>query len=408
MPDKTYERVHFFMGYYQAAGRKPRNNFNRQNNNRRKGPSKQYIHPSKFVKAAKPVAMTEYNPKYLFADFDLHELLKGNLAVLGYNKPTAIQDQAIIPGLVGNDIVGIANTGTGKTAAFGLPILHKLISERGSRALIMAPTRELALQIEKELKSLAKGSGLLGAMLIGGTPMRPQLQDLDRHPEIIIGTPGRIKDHAERGSLDLSQVNIIALDEVDRMLDMGFVNDMRDILRQTSVGRQSYFFSATLDRTVGQLINEFSKDPLQIHVKTSDTCDNVEQDIVPYTRSDNKLDILHDLLIKDRSTKAIIFDETQRSVERLQQDLVSRGFKADAIHGAKSQGQRQRALRQFTNNQISILVATDVAARGIDVSDITHVINYSTPQTYEDYIHRIGRTGRAGKTGLAFTFVEAR
>lgn len=398
------------MGYYQSNRTKPRNNFRNSNSNqgRRKGPNKQYIHPSKFVKAAKPLEVTEYISTHSFADFNFNEILKNNLENLGYKTPSAIQDEAIKPGLEGNDIVGVANTGTGKTAAFGIPMLNKLISERSNRALIMAPTRELAQQIERELKSIAKGSGLFGSLLIGGTPMRPQLDDLRRNPEIIIGTPGRIKDHMERGTLNLSSVNLIALDEVDRMLDMGFVHDMREILKQANPERQSFFFSATIDRTVRQLISDFSKNPVELQVKTGETSDNVEQDIVPYTRADNKIELLHDLLIKDKNTKAIIFDETQRSVERLHLELTGRGFKTDAIHGAKSQGQRQRALRKFTDNQVSILVATDVAARGIDVSDISHVINYSTPQTYDDYVHRIGRTGRAGKTGYAFTFVEAR
>ncbi|MBP7820589.1 DEAD/DEAH box helicase [Candidatus Saccharibacteria bacterium] len=403
------------MGYYQNNRGGSRNNSRNSNRSyggggggRRKGPNKQYIHPSKFVKAAKPVEVTEYTPTHTFADFNLHELLQNNLDTLGYTYPSAIQDQALQPGLAGKDVVGVANTGTGKTAAFGIPMLHKLISERGHRALIMAPTRELAQQIERELKAIGKGCGVQGALLIGGTPMRPQLDDLRRHPDIIVGTPGRIKDHMERGTLKLEDVNLIALDEVDRMLDMGFVHDMREILKHASNERQSFFFSATIDRTVRQLINDFSKDPVEIQVKTGDTSDNVEQDIVPYTRDDNKIDLLHELLIKDGTTKAIIFDETQRSVEKLHMDLTNRGFKTDAIHGAKSQGQRQRALRKFTDNQVNILVATDVAARGIDVADITHVINYTTPQTYDDYVHRIGRTGRAGKTGFAFTFVEAR
>ncbi|MCA9350655.1 DEAD/DEAH box helicase [Candidatus Saccharibacteria bacterium] len=407
------------MGYYQNTRTRrssgPRNNFRRsgtatytRGGGRKKGPAKQYIHPSKFVKRAKPVEVTEYIPTRSFSDFELNDLLKNNLENNGYMTPSAIQDDAIAPALEGKDIVGIANTGTGKTAAFGLPILNKLITERGHRALIMAPTRELAQQIENELKSLGKGSGLLGAVLIGGAPMRPQLDDLRNNPDIIIGTPGRIKDHLERGSLDISSVNLIALDEVDRMLDMGFVHDMRQILKLANPVRQSFFFSATLDVSVRQLISEFSKEPVEIRVKTGETSDNVEQDIIPYAAIDNKVDILHDLLIKDIATKAIIFEDTQRGVEKLHIELKSRGFKTDSIHGAKSQGQRQRALKSFINNDVSILVATDVAARGIDVSDVTMVINYSTPQTYSDYIHRIGRTGRAGKTGLAFTFVESK
>ena len=367
--------------------------------------NKDNIHPSRFIKAAKPVEAEEYKPQFSFGDFSLHELLHANIAAKGFVAPSPIQDQAIPKGLDGHDVIGIANTGTGKTIAFALPVLHKLITDRGSKALIMAPTRELAQQIEDEIRAIAKGSGLCGAVLIGGKAMGPQLKDLRANPSIVIGTPGRIKDHFERRSLDLSRFNMIVLDEVDRMLDMGFVNDMRFILSKVASQRQSFFFSATLNTQVKSLIYDFSEEPITISVKTGDTTDNVEQNIVSYTSKEQKLEKLHDLLIK--ASKAVIFDDTQRSVERLSNELISRGFKADAIHGGKSQAQRQRALDQFKAGKISVLVATDVAARGIDVSDISHVINYSTPKTYDDYIHRIGRTGRAGRRGHALTFIES-
>ena len=209
----------------------------------------------------------------------------------------------------------------------------------------------------------------------------------------------------ERRSLQVSDVDTVVLDEVDRMLDMGFVHDMRQILGQVASNRQSFFFSATMDPKVRSLIEQFAKDPVLVSVKTGDTTDTVEQNVVKYSSKEQKADKLHTLLI-DGKVKALVFDDTQRSVERLSNDLVARGFSADAIHGGKSQGQRQRALKRFISNDISILVATDVAARGIDVSDITHVINYSTPKSYDDYVHRIGRAGRAGKTGFALTFVQ--
>ncbi|MCA9348482.1 DEAD/DEAH box helicase, partial [Candidatus Saccharibacteria bacterium] len=210
----------------------------------------------------------------------------------------------------------------------------------------------------------------------------------------------------ERKSLDLSQFNTIALDEVDRMLDMGFVNDVTYILEHTHPDRQSLFFSATMDNRVRTLIDKFSNDPVTISLKPSSTSDNVHQDVVRYKALEEKIDRLHDILISDTVTKVILFDETQRDVERLSKELINRGFDADAIHGGKTQGQRQRALRRFKQDEISILVATDVAARGIDVSDVTHVINYSIPQQYDDYIHRIGRAGRAGQIGYALTFVK--
>ncbi len=273
-----------------------------------------------------------------------------------------------------------------------------------SKMLIIAPTRELAQQIEDECRSIAKGSGLRGALLIGGSSMGIQLRDLRVKPEIVIGTPGRIKDHLERRTLDLSTFNIVVLDEVDRMLDMGFVNDVRDILSNLAPQRQSFFFSATMDARVRTLIETFSNDPVTVSIKTGETAENVHQDVVKFAGTADKLEKLHDILSRPE-VKAIVFDETQRSVERLSKELIARGFDADAIHGGKTQGQRQRALDRFKKNQIKILVATDVAARGIDVADITHVINYATPQSYDDYVHRIGRAGRAGRTGYALTFV---
>lgn len=391
------------------------NHFSRNNRGRKsfqrpksKGrqPKKAYIHPSKFIKPAKPRTEEVYVPTHQFADFPLHELLQRNLTAMNFHNPSPIQDQTIPHGLDGMDIVGIANTGTGKTAAFAIPMLNRLITEPDAKAIILAPTRELAEQIEQQCRAIAKGSRLNGALLIGGTAMGPQLRDLRYNPRIIIGTPGRIKDHLERGTLDIADCNLVVLDEVDRMLDMGFVNDITHILSHTSADRQSFYFSATLDARVKRIIESFSQDPVHISVKSGETSDNVEQDVVRYAVAESKVDKLHDILIHDTTVKTIIFDDTQRSVERLSKELAARGFTADAIHGGKSQSQRQRVLKKFKGNEINVLVATDVAARGLDVSDITHVINYSLPQSYDDYVHRIGRAGRAGKIGYALTFVE--
>lgn len=371
----------------------------------KRGPKKDYIHPSRFVKVAKPVEEVAYEAQHQFNDFAIHDLLKNNIAMKGFTAPSPIQDQTIPLGLDGKDVIGIANTGTGKTIAFAIPVLNHLLSDERAKALIVAPTRELAQQIEDEFRAVGKRSGLHGALLIGGTAMGPQLGDLRSKPHIVIGTPGRIKDHLERGSLDLSDFNMVVLDEVDRMLDMGFVNDVTTILGRLKTERQSFFFSATLDQRVRELIRTFSSDPVMVSVKTGDTSENVHQDIVPFASNADKLDQLHNILIKEGTSKVIVFDDTQRSVERLCKELVARGFKADAIHGGKSQAQRQRALNRFKKNEVNILVATDVAARGIDVKDVTHVINYSTPSSYEDYVHRIGRAGRAGRVGYALTFV---
>jgi superfamily II DNA/RNA helicase len=369
------------------------------------GPKKDYIHPSRFIKQANPVVSEEYVPQHTFADFVMHPLLAANITRKGFEVPTPIQDQAIPLGLQGQDVIGVANTGTGKTVAFAVPVLHRLLTNRSSSALIIAPTRELAQQIEEECRAMGKGSGLFGALLIGGTGMGTQLRDLKNNPQLVIGTPGRIKDHLERRTLDLSLFDTVVLDEVDRMLDMGFVDDVRDILSRLAPQRQSFFFSATLDYKVQELIRTFSNEPVTISVKTGNTSDNVHQDIVCYETSSDKIEHLHNLLIKPEITKAIVFDDTQRSVERLSKELQARGFNADDIHGGKTQGQRQRALDRFKKSQIKVLVATDVAARGIDVADISHVINYSTPQNYEIYIHRVGRAGRAGNIGYALTFV---
>jgi len=366
----------------------------------------QYIDPAKFVKVANPTTAEEYTPEHKFADFAVDARLQANIAAKGYVNPTPIQDKTIALGLEGKDVIGLANTGTGKTAAFAVPIMHQLMSDRVSKALIVAPTRELAQQIEDECRQIGRNGGFTGALLIGGSSYGPQFKDLRNNPRIVIGTPGRIKDHIDQGTLRLEGFNMVVLDEVDRMLDMGFVNDVKALLSQLAPKRQSFYFSATMDRRVGDLIATFSPDAVTISVKQGDTSENVHQDIIPYTDKHNKIEALHNLLIEPVVSKAIIFESTQRNVERLQEDLMSRGFEVEAIHGGKSQGQRQRALDKFKKNQSKILVATDVAARGIDVADISHVVNYGLPQTYEDYTHRIGRAGRAGKIGYALTFVE--
>src|SRR3989344_133136 len=369
-------------------------------------PKKEYINPARFIQTAKSATQPDYVPINSFADFDMHPLLHNNLTQKGFDTPSAIQDQTIPAGLAGKDVVGIDNTGTGKTAAFAVPLLHQLIATKDSYAIILAPTRELAQQIEDECRSIAKGSGLSGVLLIGGVAMGPQLSLLRQRPRIVIGTPGRIKDHIERGSLNLDVFNIVVLDEVDRMLDMGFINDIRHILGRTSKTKQLFFFSATLDGRVKTIIDSFSDDPVHVVAKTGDTSDFVDQNIVTFSTSGEKIDKLHDLLVQKDVVKALVFDDTHRSVERLCKELQERGFGADAIHGGKSQSQRSRALKRFRDSQINVLVATDVAARGIDVADISHVINFSQPQSYGDYVHRIGRAGRAGRAGYALTFVQ--
>lgn len=408
MPYQTKRRSFNRTNTSRRPGQSFGGNRRRNSGSSGRGPKKDYIHPSRFVQAAKLVEREEYAATHKFDDFMVSDLIKTNLRNKGFETPSPIQDQAIPVILTGCDLIGIANTGTGKTAAFAIPVINKLMLLPGSRVLVLAPTRELAQQIEQECKQIGKGSKLYGALLIGGSSMGPQLRDLKTNPQVVIGTPGRVKDHLERGTLDLSDFDTVVLDEVDRMLDMGFINDMTEILKSMPDNRQSLFFSATMDRKVRELINRFAVDPVTVSVKQGETSENVHQDIVAFETREDKIVQLHNILIGDEVEKIIIFDDTQRAVERLSGELVERGFKADAIHGGKNQGQRQRALSRFKKDEINILVATDVAARGIDVADVTHVINYSTPQSYDDYVHRIGRAGRAGRIGNALTFVSAR
>ncbi len=374
-------------------------------NQRNKKYNKKTIDPAKFIKPAKIFLVEDEIITNQFNDFNVTDLIKLNLTEQGYKTPTPIQDQAIPLALNGKDIIGIASTGTGKTAAFAIPVINCLMNDKNAKALIVAPTRELAEQIQNECRTIGRNSGLLGALLIGGTPMRPQLRDLSANPNIVIGTPGRILDHAKRGTLLLKDFNLIVLDEVDRMFDMGFIEDVKYILQSLKSDRQSFFFSATLDYKVKTLLETFSSNFVVISLKKSESSDNVAQDVVNYRSREDKITKLHDLLIHPTTTKVLVFDDTKRRVEELGEELISRGFSADTLHGGKSQAQRQKALNRFKNNDVKILVATDVASRGIDVADITHVINYSVPESYESYIHRVGRAGRAGKAGYALTFV---
>lgn len=366
---------------------------------------KEIIDPARFVKKAVIVEKTEYVSTHKFSDFGLNERILKNIEAKGYVTPSPIQDKSIGFVMEGKDVVGIANTGTGKTAAFALPMVHRLIHDMTAKALILAPTRELAQQIQEEIISFSKNCGIRTVLIIGGNSINVQTRDLAKNPRIVIGTPGRLKDHINQGTLDLSGMTYTVLDEVDRMLDMGFIRDIRAIFSHVPKVRQSVFFSATIDREVERLILDFAKDPVTVSLRENVTADGVDQDVVWYRDNDDRIEKLHDLLIKG-CEKTIIFDDTKRAVEKLGKELKKRGFRVDQIHGDKSQGQRTRAIRRLKEDEIDVLVATDVAARGIDVSDISHVINYSQPVTYEDYVHRIGRTGRAGKTGQAYTFLQ--
>ena len=365
----------------------------------------QNIHFSKFINKAIPNEVVEkFVPENLFKDFKVDERLKKNICDKGYCEPTPVQDKIIPYILKGSDVVGIANTGTGKTAAYLIPLIQKVLLNPKEEILIVVPTRELAVQIDQELKSFTSGFKIYSVCCVGGMPIGRQISELRYWNNFIIGTPGRIKDLVDRKAINLSPFSTIVLDEADRMLDMGFIADMRLIMSKMSKTRHTLFFSATMSKEVEKLIKDFLNNPVTVSVKTGDTAKNVDQDIVKVTGKE-KIDVLHDLLTKPEFGKVLIFGRTKHGVERLSNTLVDRGFRADSIHGDKNQPKRDRALRQFKDNNINILVATDVAARGIDVADITHVINYDIPATYDDYVHRIGRTGRGSKKGKAITFV---
>jgi len=346
--------------------------------------------------------------EHQFADFEVGHRLKENIAAKGYVTPTPIQDRAIPELLAGNDLIGIANTGTGKTAAFLIPFIEKTVKNHKEKTLIIAPTRELAEQINLELKDFSKGFPIYSTLAVGGINIRPQINSLRRGSSFVIGTPGRLTDLAKRKCLNMGEFSNVVLDEADRMFDMGFIADVRRIFSELPKERQTVLFSATFPKEVESLVSSFLENPVTVKTKTGDTADNIDQDVVRFNHREEKMDILHDLLIKTEFKKVLIFGETKRGVQGIHRDLAARGFKTASIHGDKTQNERRTALKLFKEEKINILVATDVAARGIDVPDVSHVINYDIPHTYEDYVHRIGRTGRAEHKGTALTFVKSR
>lgn len=365
------------------------------------------IHASKFInKAIAPAEEVPYVPTHTFHDFGLSAKTVATLDYLGFVQPSPIQDQCIIPALEGRDVIGLANTGTGKTAAFLLPIIEKLLKDRQIvSALILAPTRELAQQIDEEFKRFAVGQKLYSTLVVGGANMNRQIQQIKRGPHIVVGTPGRIKDLIDRKVLRLQGVQTFVLDEADRMCDMGFVRDIRTIASELPRERQTFCYSATMTPDVQTIVEEFMIDPFSVSVVKSETNDHIEQDVMYVRDKAHKIELLTELLKQDDFTKTIVFGETKYSMQRLSDNLVKNGVSAVAIHGNKSQSQRERALKAFKTGQADVLVATDVAARGLDIPEVSHVVNFDPPKVYADYVHRIGRTGRAGKQGKALTFV---
>lgn len=372
----------------------------------RRGGRSQHIDVSKYInKAVITETVEHFVPDHQFTDFNIDARLKANVVAKGYSAPTPIQDKAIPHILRGSDIVGIANTGTGKTGAFLIPLVNKVLADKKEKVLVVVPTRELALQIDKELKSFVRGLNMYSVCCVGGASIMRQMSELRYHNDFIIGTPGRLKDLNARGYMPFSEFSTIVLDEADRMLDMGFIDDVKFVMSQMPQKRHTLFFSATMSGEIQALIKNFLKEPVSISVKTGDTSKNIDQDIVKVS-GNNKIDVLQDLLKNDEFSKVIIFGQTKHGVERLSENLIARGFKAESIHGDKNHSKRQQALKLFRDNKIQVLVATDVAARGLDIPDVSHVINYDIPAVYEDYVHRIGRTGRGNKKGKALTFIE--
>ena len=424
----------------------------------RGGRGRQEIKHSLYIKKAKDSEVQIYESKHTFNDFDIHPVLKERIAARGYITPTAIQDQAIPLVIEGRDVLGLANTGTGKTAAFLIPIIDKILktrnndkglpereliktsdtpskfarrspeeggfrgNRRGSdrdnrpefkylienepKYLIVVPTRELATQIEDELVAFAPDLRIFSAVCVGGTNMQRQISRLDKICQVVIGTPGRLLDLIERGNLDLAKFSGIVLDEVDRMMDMGFIDDVTTIVNKLPNHKHSLFFSATMEPRLKPICEKLLRDPITVSVIQGKTSDYVDQDIVRVDRGESKVEKLVEILNRDEVDKVLIFCERKCDVDDLEREIDRRGMDVESIHGDKNQRTRDIAIRRFKNNEVKILIATDVAARGLDIPLVTHVINYDEPENYDSYTHRIGRAGRAGNKGWALTFVR--
>lgn len=348
-----------------------------------------------------------------FQDLNLIEPILRALKTEGYTTPTPIQAQAIPIILQRRDLLGVAQTGTGKTAAFSIPLLQLLSQDRRDhkeqktiKALILTPTRELAIQIDESLAAYGRHTGLKHMVIFGGVSQNPQTDALRRGVDILTATPGRLLDLIQQGFVHLQHVKFLVLDEADRMLDMGFVNDVKKIIGKLPAKRQTLFFSATMPKEIQQLASTILTNPEKVEVTpVSSTADTIQQEIFFVDRPDKRSLLIH--LLKDKSIKSVlVFTRTKHGADKVVKDLIRGGVTAEAIHGNKSQNARQRALTNFKSRATRVLVATDIAARGIDVDDLTHVINYELPEVPETYVHRIGRTGRAGASGIAFSFCD--
>lgn len=342
-----------------------------------------------------------------FNELKLTEPLLMALENIGYKNPTPIQEQSITPILNGSDIFGCAQTGTGKTAAFTLPILHHLHTQKSSRkprALVLAPTRELAIQISDNVKSYSKYLKLSHAVIFGGVSQKNQERELNRGVDLIIATPGRLLDLMTQGIIRLDHIEYFVLDEADRMLDMGFIHDIKKIIAKLPLKKQTLFFSATASPEIMKLANTLLKNPVHISVSPVSSATSLVEQSIYYVAKENKRSLLKHVLNNSNIEHALVFTRTKRGADRVAKELNNSGITSEAIHGNKSQGARERALKGFKNHKVRVLVATDIASRGIDIDKLSHVINYEIPEQAETYVHRIGRTGRAGLSGIALSF----
>ncbi|MCA9302389.1 DEAD/DEAH box helicase [Candidatus Nomurabacteria bacterium] len=399
-------------GYINRSGeqqfsKQGRSRDNWKRKNRRK--SSEVIDHSRYI--SKPVQAQLVEACVIensFRDFNLHPTLLKNISDRGYIQPTKIQDMSIPHILKGRDVLGTGNTGTGKTGAFLIPMCQKVLKNPENRVLIITPTRELASQIQVEFRKFTRDTKLRMVLVIGGESMHFQMRALREKPQFVVATPGRLMDLEKRNQLSLKGFTNIILDEVDQMLDMGFVEDIKIVCGKLPENRQSLFFSATMAGKEEALANTLLRDPVKVEADKQSPLNSIHQDIVKVASKEHKIQILHDLLKKTEFTKVLVFSGTRIGADRITQELRSRGVMVDSLHGNKSQRVRTKVLTNFRTDKIDVLVATDVAARGIDVPDISHVINFDEPVNYNDYIHRIGRTGRVGKKGTALTFVVSK
>ena len=347
-----------------------------------------------------------------FAALGVSSAFLSALKDIGYQQPTPIQSKSVALLLDGHDLMGVAQTGTGKTAAFALPLLQRLdqanepARPRQPKSLILAPTRELALQIHTELENFAKNTSLRSTVIFGGVGQNPQVRQLQKGVDVLVATPGRLLDLVGQGYVDLSMICVLVLDEADRLLDMGFIPDVKRIVQQTPKSRQSLLFSATMSKGVSQLARNMLRDPIRVDVSPKQpTVKKIDQRVIMVEKPD-KLEVLQTLLHDESLSRAIVFTRTKHGANKVAKKLCAAGVSADAIHGNKSQSARQRALADFKKGRTWVLVATDIAARGLDIEGVSHVINFELPHEPEGYVHRIGRTGRAGASGVAWSLVD--